>query len=623
MERKLAAILVADVAGYSRLMGADETGTFTRLRAHRQELFEPEIARHHGRVFKLTGDGLLAEFGSAVDAVECAVALQHQMAERNLGLRQDERIDIRVGVHVGDVIVEDEDRHGDAVNVAARLQQLARAGGICVSRPVVDHVRQKVTFRFEPRGEERLKNIAEPVAVYRVMVGAAAGTRSRKGWQLRGGRWPWAAAAAVVVAIAAGAGVWNLYPLGSDEVSTGLPTAATMSPEPALAVLPFTNMSGDPAEDYLGAGVAEDIITVLSTFPSLRVVSRMSSFTYDKPVKVQQVGQELGVRYVLEGSVRKAADRVRVTAQLIDAQTGDHVWANRFDEEAADVVALQEQVANQIYASLAGLTGEVRKDEEQHSWSKSAPSLEEYDYYLRGHQLFFHFTPEDNARAQQVWREGLAHFPNSTLLRIKLGFSYMEPILEGWTEPTEDDIETAWQFGRQAEAAENKSRQETWLCHWLMAFLYQWHDQDFERSIAEAEAAVQMVPYDAWSRASLATWLAAAGRTDEAIAWLEGALRRDPHGPPWWTGNLAWAYYLGGRYEDALGEWHKMSKPWPLGLAVVQVRLGRVGEARATVAEFLKDDPGWTLKKEARWPLIEPLKQSYLEDLRQAGLPDG
>jgi adenylate cyclase len=621
MERKLAAILAADVAGYSRLMGADEAGTFARLKAHRKELFEPEIARHHGRIFKLMGDGLLAEFGSALDAVECAVAVQRQMAERNRGLPGSERIDVRMGVHVGDVIVEDEDRHGDAVNVAARLQQLAEPGGICASRPVVDHIRQRAALHFELRGEERLKNIAEPVSVYRVLAGHGPGRRSLMALPLR--RWRWAAAAVVVLAIVAGAGVWKLYPRWQDEPLTGSPTTANSSPEPALAVLPFTNMSGDPAEDYLGAGVAEDIITVLSTFPTLRVVSRMSSFTYDKPVRVQQVGQELGVRYVLEGSVRKAAHRVRVTAQLIDAQTGDHVWANRFDEEAVDVVALQEQVANQIYVSLAGLTGEVRKDEEQHSWSKSTPSLEEYDYYLRGHQLFFHFTADDNARAQQVWREGLARFPNSTLLRIKLGFSYMEPIVEGWSEPTEDDIETAWQFGKQAEAAENKSRLETWLCHWLMAVLYQWHDQDFERSIVEAKAAVQMVPHDALSLAALGNWLAAAGRTDEAIAWIEGALRRDPHGPPWWTGNLAWAYYLGGRYEDSLGEWHEMSKPSRLGLAAVQVRLGRVGEARATVAEFRKDNPGWTLEKEARWPLIEPLKQNYLEDLRQAGLPDG
>ena len=621
MERKLAAILAADVVGYSRLMGADEAGTFTRLRAHRQELFEPEIVRHHGRVFKLMGDGLLAEFGSAVDAVECAVALQDKMAERNLGLPKDERIDIRVGVHVGDVIVEDEDRHGDAVNVAARLEQLAGAGGICVSRPVVDHVRQKVAFRFEARGEERLKNIAEPVAIYRVLLGAAAGTQSAKGWRLR--RLHWAAAATVVIAIAAGPGVWSLYPHRQVEPSTAPAGAAVTSPEPAIAVLPFTNMSGDPTQDYLGAGVAEDIITVLSTFPSLRVVSRMSSFTYDKPVKVQEVGQELGVRYVLEGSVRKAADRIRVTAQLIDAKSGDHVWANQFDEEAVDVVALQEQVANQIYASLAGLTGEVRRDEEQHSWSKSAPSLAEYDYYLRGHQLFFQFTPEDNARAQQVWREGLARFPDSTLLRIKLAFSYMEPIVEGWTDPSERDIEAAWQFGKQAEAAEHKSRQETWLCHWLMAILYQWHGEDFDRSIAEAEAAIQMVPYDALSRAVLGSWLAGAGRTGEGIEWVKDAIRREPHGPPWWTGNLARAYYLAERYEDALAEWHKVSKPWPLQLAVVDVRLGRLEEARAAVVEFLKDNPDWTLTKEARWPLIEPLKRRNLEDLHQAGLPDG
>jgi TolB-like protein/class 3 adenylate cyclase len=459
-DRKLAAILAADVVGYSRLVGEDEAGTIARVKTLRKESIERLVAEYHGRIVKLMGDGALVEFASAVDAVECAVAIQTGIAEREAVVPDNRRIAFRIG-NIGDIIVEDGDILGDGVNVAARLEGLAEPGGICIARNVYDQVRGKLDRAFEPMGEHRVKNIAEAVVVYRVLVGAATGKGTQERWRFQNGRGRLAVAAGVVLAIVCGAGAWSLFVRAPIEPSTVPATAAMTSPEPAIAVLPFTNMSGDPAEDYLGAGLAEDIITVLSTFPSLRVASRTSSFTYDKPVKVQQVGRELGVRYVLEGSVRKAADRVRVTAQLIDAQTGDHVWANRFDEEAVDVVALQEQVANQIYASLAGLTGEVRKDEEQHSWSKSAPSLAEYDYYLRGHQLFFHFTPEDNVRAQQVWREGLAHFPNSTLLRIKLAFSYMEPIAEGWTEPTERDIKTAWQFGKQAEAAENKSRQET------------------------------------------------------------------------------------------------------------------------------------------------------------------
>ena len=267
----------------------------------------------------------------------------------------------------------------------------------------------------------------------------------RKGWR------PWVAAASVVVAIVAGASVWNLYPRGRDESSTVTASATLTSPEPAIAVLPFTNMSGDPDQDYLGAGAAEDIITMLSTFPTLRVVSRMSSFSYDKPVKVQQIGRELGVRYVLEGSVRKGADKVRITAQLIDAETGDHVWASRFDQEGADVVALQEDVANQIYESLAGLRGEIQQNQQQNAWRKAAPGLDEHDYYLRGHQLFFQFNPEDNERARQIWQEGLMRFPDSALLRNKLAWTYVLDVWMRHSDQPDRDAELAWQLGRQAE----------------------------------------------------------------------------------------------------------------------------------------------------------------------------
>ena len=434
MERKLAAILAADVVGYSRLMSADEAATFTRLRAHRQELFEPVIAGHHGRVFKLMGDGLLAEFGSAADAVECAAALQRAMGERNGGLPRDQRIDVRVGVHVGDVIVEDEDRHGDAVNVAARLQQLAEPGGICVSRPVVDHIRQRVALRFRAarRGTTQEHR--------RAGVGLSRPDR----WQ------SWLCseqeAGAPLRALAVGSRGHRRRRVGgrcrrvetlSVRAERNTHRVGGYLPEPALAVLPFTNMSGDPALDYLGAGVAEDIITVLSAFPTLRVISRTSSFTYDEPVKVQQVGQELGVSYVLEGSVRKTADKVRFTVQLVDAATGAHLWADRFDEEGEDPVALQEKVGDRIYAALAGLTGAVRIYEQDSAWRKAAADLNEYDYFQRCKQLYFRFTPEDNAAARQIRQEGLSHFPNSALLRIMLAWTHLEPTLSRWTKPSD------------------------------------------------------------------------------------------------------------------------------------------------------------------------------------------
>jgi TolB-like protein/Flp pilus assembly protein TadD len=389
-------------------------------------------------------------------------------------------------------------------------------------------------------------------------------------------------------------------------------------------VLPFVNMSGDPSQDYLGRGIAEDIITVLSSFPGIRVASRTSSFVYDKPAKVQEIARTLGVRYVLEGSVRKEADQVRVTAQLIDAASGDHVWADRYDEDGANVFVLQDEVANKIYDSVAGLKGNVRREEERQAWRKSAPSLREYDYYLRGSQIFMAATPESNARSREVWQEGLARFPTSALLRNKLAWTYVRDISMGLSDDILRDAERAWKLGSEAQAAENKPQLVAWLVHWQMAVLYQWHDQDFERSVVEAEAAIRMVPQDAFSRADLGKYLARAGRTDQAIEWGLEAIRREVSPPDFYRWNLAWAYYLAGRPADALAELGRMGRKGGAVLeSVAKVRLGRLDEARVVMAGHMKSHPGWSLRTEAFTPLKEPLKQAYLDDLRKAGMPEG
>ena len=618
MERHLAAILAADVVGYSRLMEEDESGAFERLRAHRKELFEPEIEKHHGRIFKLMGDGLLAEFGSVVDAVECAVMLQRGMAERNNGVPDDQRIDVRIGINLGDVIVDGDDRQGDGVNIAARLQQLADTGGICVSGKVAKEVEKKLAFAFQPMGEQKVRNIDEPVAVYRVLLDGSTRQRQTANAQ-HDRRFPrLAAIAAGLMLLIAGVAIaaWRLYP------------AAPPSGPPSIAVLPFVNMSGDTADNYLGEGLAEDIITELSTFPTIHVVSRTSSFVYDKPVKVQQVAADLGVAYVLEGSVRRAADKVRVTAQLIDARTGEHVWANRYDNEIDNVVALQQDVASKIYESIGGFEGELQKSAVAAAWQKSAPSLEEYDYYLRGHAIFFRFTKEDNIRAREIWAEGLAQFPESALLRIKICFTYEVALQSGWSEDPSGDIQRAWRLGTEAQAIENKSRLATWLGHIVMSFLYQWHDGDFARSVTEARAAAEMVPNDARTIADMSGFLTNAGEVDEAIEWAERAIRLDPKGPDWYHYNLSWAYYHAGRFEESLAEYEKSKSGVTTNLAAVYVRLGRMDEARATIAELLKVAPGYSLKEETKWPggrmpqMIERLLKPFLDDVRKAGLPE-
>jgi adenylate cyclase len=578
-------------------------------------LFEPEIALHHGRIFKLMGDGLLAEFGSVVDAVECAVSLQRGLSERNANVPEDQRVQVRIGINLGEVIIDGDDRYGDGVNIAARLEQLAEPGGIWVSAKVAREVEKKLAFGFEAMGEQKVKNIAEPVQAFRVKLD---GVPSQPGRVKKLASYRSVAAMVGVLALlVAGVAAWY-----------GLQPPEAVAREPSIAVLPFANMSGDPAQDYLGAGIAEDIITMLSSYPTLRVVSRTSSFVYDKPVKVQQVGEELKVNYVLEGSVRKTGDNVRVTAQLIDALSGEHVWANRYDEEGTDVTALQDDVATKLYGTIAGLRGEIMKKEEAEAWSKSAPSPEEYDYYLRGHQLFFRFNKEDNAKARQIWQEGLAKFPDSALLRLKLAWTYVLDIIWEWSDDPWRNTEMAWKLAKEAEAIPDKSRLETFLNRWLMAQLYQYHDGDFERSVAEAEAAGKLAPHDAFARADLGLFLAAAGRSDRAIEWLEEAIRRDGNPMDWYFANLGVAYYSAGRAADAVAQFQKMKAPPDVFLAAAYARLGKLDEARASIARLLSYKPAWTLQKEAVWPsgkssqFVEPLQSAYLADLAKAGLPE-
>ena len=379
--RRLAAILAVDVVGYSRLMGADEAGTHARLRALRHDLIEPAIAAHHGRTVKLMGDGALVEFASVVDAVQCAVAIQRSMAERSADAAQDRRIDLRIGVNLGDVIIEGDDIYGEGVNVAARLEGLAEPGGICVSRTVFDHVRNKVDLGFEHRGEYQAKNIAEPVVVYRVLPDPeSAGTvvEAPRAWLAR---WQLPAATAGLTVLLAAAGLAWLKPWTADTALVER-MAFALPDKPSLAVLPFDNLNDDAEQEYFVDGMTDDLITDLSKHSGLFVIARNSAFTYKgQPANVQQVAEELGVHYVLEGSVRRAGDQLRINAQLIDAVTGGHLWAERYDGSVADVFALQDQVTRNIVIALAvRLTGEEQGREAR----TETENPQAYDAFLRG-----------------------------------------------------------------------------------------------------------------------------------------------------------------------------------------------------------------------------------------------
>jgi adenylate cyclase len=621
MERKLAAILAADVAGYSRLMELDEAGTFERLKTRRIELVEPAMAAHRGSIFKLMGDGLLAEFASVVDAVECAVDIQRGMAERNAGLPEDQRIDVRIGVNLGEVIVEGSDRHGEGVNIAARLQQLADPGGVCVSGKVANEVEKKLAFGFEPMGSQRVKNISEPIPVYRIRLNGANTPAKRKPPKSALADWARPVAAALVLfAGLAAAGGYGLM---------RSPSHLAGAHVPVIAVLPFDDMSPDKSLGYLGDGVSEDIITMLSRFPDLSVIARNSSFVYKgKPVDIRQVGRDLNVDYALEGSVRKDADQIRITAQLIDTQTGKHVWAERYDKAGRDPLALQDEVTAKIVGAMTGEKGQVKQGQYHEAWGKDAANLGEYDYYLRGHDIFMNAnSKEDNDRAGRIWEEGLAKYPDSNLLKVKLGWYHMKAGWRWWSDDVAAEFRKAGELSRAVLAANNLSPQVKRLAHWLFAQVLT-TEGDFDRAATEADAAIALAPYDSSLIADLSSVLTACGKPDKALEWIDAATIRDPGSARDMNYNRGLALRILGKYEDSIAAFKQANYPdadTRIHLAIALVRLGRIDEARAEVRAYLgKNDPKFTGGAwRTAWFYSDPaIVDREVADLATAGLPE-
>jgi adenylate cyclase len=583
MERKLAAILAADVVGYSRLVGLDEAGTLAVVKSCRVELFEPLVARHGGHIVKLMGDGILAEFPSAAAAVECASDIQAGMAQRNTDIPDDRRILLRIGVNLGDIVFEDGDIFGDGVNIAARLEAQADPGGILMSGAVYDQVRNKLDLAFESVGDLSLRNIAEPVRAYKVAAdpSVASVTPSLK------------------------------------------PSAEPLLPDrPSVAVLPFANMSGDADQEYFSDGITEDIITGLSRFRDLFVIARNSSFTYKgRTVNVRQVGRELGVQYVLEGSVRKAGDRIRVTAQLIDAETEHHIWAERYDRRLEDVFAVQDELTETIVATLEG---QVEAAARERAAGKLPENLKAYDFILRGRAIIAH-TRDDNQRAREMYQHAIELAPGSARALTGLAMTHMIDFTSRWGDPPEQSLDEAFALARKAVAlGESESDTHRVLGNILM------YRGEIEQARAHLERALQLNPNDAAPYCTLGNLNTYLDKPREALDMIATAIRLNPHHPSWYLWHQAFALLVSEDYESAIVALRTALARYPdfvtprRHLAVCFMRIGQPEKARAEVREILKLDPGYNLKRlAARLPFKDRVQRdAYLDDLRRAGVPE-
>ena len=548
MERKLAAILAADVVGYSALMERDERGTHERLTARRKELFEPEITRHHGRVFKTMGDGMLAEFGSVVDAVECAVSLQRGLAERNVNLPEDQRLRVRIGINLGEVIVEGDDRFGEGVNIAARLEQLADPGGICVSGKVAREVEKKLAFSFEPMGAQHVKNIAEPIQAFRVRLDGKQVKHVAPSSLKHTPPWVVALVAAVTAMLFMG-GAW-LTPRTSAPGTVAATVPASTVGQRSLVVLPFANLSDSTEQGYLADGITEDLTTELANVPGLFVVSRNAAFSYKgKVVPPAQINKELGVRYILEGSTRRVADEMRIDAQLVDAQTGGYIWAQRFDGPWAGVFALQDKVVENVAGALKlRLTSEGKA---QIAGGTSNPAA--YEAFLRGLELELRNTPEDIAKAVTFYEQALALDPNFGRATAELAWVYWNA-----TVPVEDALGFSGNtVDKVNQYLEEAAKHPSPTYYQILAEQLVWRYKSDE-AIAALEKAIALDASDAWSYEVMSSALTFNGRAADGRGYVDAAMRVDPGWTDWRRYLAGLAYFGVGRFEDAVASLEKI-----------------------------------------------------------------
>jgi adenylate cyclase len=581
VERRLAAILAADVVGYSSLVSADEADALSRLSKLRRDIIEPNIAGHSGRLFKIMGDGFLAEFASAVQAVSCAVTIQKETEAAASNFDDDQKMRLRIGIHVGDVMVEGEDLMGDGINIAVRLEGIAAAGGISISRAVHDQVRDRIKITFEDKGEVALKNIARPVQVF-----AIAGANS-------------------TVSVKA------------------TPPALALPDKPSIAVLPFQNMSGDPEQEYFADGMVEDIITALSRFKWLFVIARNSTFTYKgRSVDIRQVGRELGVRYVLEGSVRRATDRVRITAQLIDAETRAHIWADRYDRAVDDIFALQDEIT---LSTVAAIEPSLRQAEINRAKRKRPENLDAYDLLLRATPLVDTGMPEGASQAVPLLERALLLEPNYALAHGQTAFC--NEILYLRAGRREDNRTAAIQHAHTAVALGPDDAPA--LVYAAIAIGLVEHNRIL--ALETFEAAIAISPSAAWAYSWGALILGWGAEAERAIEWGERGIRLSPL-DPWITAALhgiCMGHFLRGRYEDAAAAAQRAIRSKPgfsvshMFLAAALAKLGRMEDASAAAERVIQLQPNFSSNGQcSAIGCVPVLATPLIEAMRASGLPE-
>ena len=589
VERRLAAILAADVAGSCRLIGIDEEGTLAQLKALRKTLFDPKIAEHNGRIVKNTGDGALVEFASVVDAVRCADKIQRRMAEQNTDVPQEKRIEFRIGIHVGDIIIADDDIFGDGVNIAVRLEGIAEPGGVSISDDAHRQIRGKVEITFEDMGSQSLKNIAEPMRAWRVRIG----------------------------------------PCSSPAMPTKAPTELLALPDkPSIAVLPFANLSSDPEQEYFADGMVDDIITALSHFKALFVIARNSSFTYKgRAVDVKQVGRELGVRYVLEGSVRKAANRVRITGQLVDTATGAHLWAERFDGGRGDIFDLQDRVTESVVGAIAPA---LEKAEIERARRKPTESLDAYALYLRGLSRFYQVASRQaSEEALRLFNSAIEFDPDFASAYGRAAHCYAIGRANGWISVTPNEIAEVIKLAQRAVELGKDDPMALAASGWALTVVV----RDLEVGAGLIDRALVLNPnlaeawsFDGWVK----NWL---GEPEAAIERFARAMRLSPLDPSLlrMPSGTAHAHFFLGRYDEA-ATWAAMAlrdnadyQPGLRIAAASNAMAGRPEQARRALARLRLLNP--TLRVSTLKDVLGPFRRAedlsrYEEGLRRAGLPE-